>query len=191
MSNEQARARAFADQLADLAERGELQALLAALIEPKAVLTRVVSILDAAPDVRDTLVELLIGGLSDRSPRMRFECAHALDRFGDVRCRAPLLKLIDDPVPRVRWMALHALSCDACKEDLFGDDDEVRARIAGRALGDESVQVRRHAAVALGHARGEISIKALRAILERESDSAVLRNAHAALRNCGPEASAH
>jgi hypothetical protein len=138
---------------------------------------RVRDILETRPADRALLVGTFLRGLSHPNPRVRFECAHALDTYGDASCRAALVALIDDPVPRVRWMAMHALSCDACKDDLFGDDDEVRRRIAERALGDPSVQVRRHAVVAVGIAGGPSAAATLERVLAQESDTVVLRNA--------------
>jgi HEAT repeat protein len=133
------------------------------------------------PADRAAILAAFIKGLGHPSPRVRYECAHALDAYGDVSCREPLIALIDDPVPRVRRMAMHALSCDACGESLFGDDDLLRRRIADRALRDESVQVRRHAVVALAGAGGAIARAALQAALA-DADAAVRRNAAWGLR---------
>jgi HEAT repeat protein len=91
----------------------------------------------------------LVDGLSSARPRLRFECAHALDIFGDTSTRAPLTALMSDPVPRVRWMAMHALSCHACGEKPDALEAEVRARIGDAARLDPSPRVRRQAAVAL------------------------------------------
>ncbi len=91
----------------------------------------------------------LVGGLASPRPRLRFECAHALDIFGDASTRTPLTALMSDPVPRVRWMAMHALSCHACGEKPDALEAEVRARIGEAARADPSPQVRRQAAVAL------------------------------------------
>src|SRR5579872_1560294 len=91
----------------------------------------------------------LVRGLAARRPRERFEAAHALDIFGDASTRRRLAPLMDDPVPRVRWMAMHALSCHACGEKPDALEAEVRARIARAAKSDPSPRVRRHASVAL------------------------------------------
>ncbi|HLY32223.1 MAG TPA: HEAT repeat domain-containing protein, partial [Ktedonobacterales bacterium] len=62
-----------------------------------------------------TLVDTLLIGLHHPQARVRFDCTHALDHFADDRCVEPLRRLLSDPVPRVRWMATHVLSCEACK----------------------------------------------------------------------------
>ncbi len=151
---------------------------------PRAIAVMVRDILEARPADRAVVIATYLKGLAHPNPRIRFECAHALDTYGDVSCRAPLMALIDDPVPRVRWMAMHALSCDACKEDLFGDDVEVRRRIAERALNDVSVQVRRHAVVAVAAVGGEEALATLQAVIAAETDAVVLRNALAARDRC-------
>jgi len=81
---------------------------------------------------------------------------------------------MDDPVPRVRWMAMHALSCHACSEK-----PELEAPVLGRILAavrsDPSSHVRRHAAVALAGAHAVAAVPALREAMERETDRKVLR----------------
>jgi len=61
------------------------------------------------------VVELALRGLEHRNPKVRYNCAHALDWLGDDRCVSALVALLNDPVPRVRAIALHALQCDDCK----------------------------------------------------------------------------
>jgi HEAT repeats len=56
------------------------------------------------------LVDALLGGITHQSPRVRYDCVHALDHFADERCMEPLWHALNDPVPRVRRMALHVLS---------------------------------------------------------------------------------
>jgi HEAT repeat protein len=82
---------------------------------------------------------------------MRAECAHALDTFGDASVRPALAALLDDPVPKVRAAAIHALSCHACSDAKPAAlEPELAARIAAAALSDASRKVRLHASVALG-----------------------------------------
>jgi hypothetical protein len=118
--------------------------------------------------------QALIRGLASTA-RDRFECAHALDIFGDESTRAPLVPLMDDPVPRVRWMAMHALTCHACGAKPAILDVQIRARIIEAARSDPNVRVRFHAAHALA-AAGEISaIPVLREVLARETNAKVVR----------------
>ena len=67
---------------------------------------------------RGTLADvttLIVKGLDHPNAKVRYECAHLLDSFGDDRCILALTDLLEDPVPRVRAIALHSLVCDACK----------------------------------------------------------------------------
>ena len=144
--------------------------------------------LEAEPEVLRRVQDVYLQGLSHPSPKVRFECAHAIDFYGDATCRGPLVVLLDDPVPRVRRMAVHALGCDACKADLFGDDEDLRRRLAAMALGDPSVQVRRHAVWAVGAAGGAEAAATLRRVLANEGDTAALRNARLGLRRLGEAA---
>ena len=63
----------------------------------------------------DEVIALIVKGLDHANAKVRYECAHLLDSFGDDRCVQTLVRLLEDPVPWVRAIALHALVCDACK----------------------------------------------------------------------------
>lgn len=141
----------------------------------RGVIEVVRDMLEARRADRSLVLATCLKGLAHDNPGVRFECAHALDSFGDASCRGPLVKLIDDPMPRVRWMAMHALSCDGCKDQPFGNDDELRSKITARVLTDTSVQVRRHAVLALGIWGGASAVATLEVIMAHETDIAVLR----------------
>lgn len=170
-----------------LARAGDLPTLLKSLVVKKAQLEVAREVMKADERAYEDFVQTLIAGLSHRRPRVRFECAGALDRFGDASCREPLARLMDDPVPRVRWMAMHALSCHACGAAAGGLDAELEARIIRAANEDASLRVRRNAAVALGLAGGRGAIPALRTIIETESDAKLQRMARWALSQCEGE----
>jgi hypothetical protein len=118
----------------------------------------------------ERFVQTLMRGLEHENAHVRFECAHALDSFGDARCVEPLSKLMDDPSPRVRWMAMHALTCHACGEATCVTDEALLARIAHSAKADENAKVRYHAAIALGQSRAPMAAEALRALLAEVDD---------------------
>jgi hypothetical protein len=129
------------------------------------------------------LVDGLLEGLKSAHPRVRYDCAHALDHFADDRCVGPLRQLVDDPVPRVRRMALHVLSCDVCKLAPLSADDALVALVIDRALADPSVQVRRHATVALGGVRRDTRVdEVLETLAAQETDPAIRREARQAVR---------
>lgn len=85
----------------------------------------------------------LVYGLEHDEPRVRFDCAGALDHMADERCAEPLRRLLDDPVPRVRRAAMHSLSCDACKLSPLTYGDDLVPKLIDMALYDPSPRVRR------------------------------------------------
>lgn len=65
------------------------------------------------------LVEGLLEGLKHASPKVRYDCAHALDHLADERCIEPLRRLLDDPVPRCgAWRCMSSVvmpaNCSPC-----------------------------------------------------------------------------
>lgn len=95
----------------------------------------------------------------------------------------PLRQLVDDPVPRVRRMALHVLSCDVCKLAPLPADDDLVALVIDRALADPSIQVRRHATVALGSGHCDTRVEhVLETLATQETDPAIRREARHAVR---------
>lgn len=84
--------------------------------------------------------------------------AHAapyFDHFGDARCIALLRALVADPVPRIRRMALHALSCETCKLAPLPGDTDLVGLLTDYALHDPSIKVRRHATYGLASRRDD------------------------------------
>ena len=57
----------------------------------------------------------LIWGLGHASPAVRRCCLELLDTHPDEDAIPAIVALLSDPVPRVRWHAVHALACDVCK----------------------------------------------------------------------------
>ena len=137
------------------------------------------------------VVDTLILGLEHPQPAVRYCCAGALDHFGDERCVEPLRRLVADPVPRVRRVALHALGCDACKLMPWPRDCDAIVLFIDRALNDTSITVRRHAASELDRYGHDPRVMgALRLLADRESDPAILRGVDRALRRHGRTAPA-
>ena len=133
------------------------------------------------------VVDVLILGLANPQPSVRYRCAAALDHFGDERCFELLRHLVADPVPRVRRMALHALGCDACKRAALPRECDVPALVIDRALHDASIAVRRAAAGELGQqCHDPRTLEALRLLADRESDPAILRSVDRALQQHSP-----
>lgn len=90
-------------------------------------------------------LEALIGRLSHDNPAVRWQRLELLDAHPDKRAVPTILDLLDDPVPRVRWHALHALECDVCKGSDSLLDDDILGKIRLVAINDESERVRTYA----------------------------------------------
>ncbi|HJZ47005.1 MAG TPA: HEAT repeat domain-containing protein [Roseiflexaceae bacterium] len=128
------------------------------------------------------LVDALLQGADHPHPRVRFLVAQAMDHFADARCAAPLRHLLRDPVPRVRWAALHSLSCEECKLAPIAANDDLVELVIELALNDPSIRVRRAATYALGgDCYDSRAVAALQQLLAREADPALLRSARWAL----------
>jgi hypothetical protein len=126
------------------------------------------------------LVDGLLEGLNHSEPRVRYNCAGALDHLADERCTEPLRQLLNDPVPRVRRAALHSLSCDACKISPLPNRDALTDKIMQMALKDSSIRVRRVAADSLAESCDPRALSVLQELLE-EDDSLLQRTARLAL----------
>lgn len=136
-------------------------------------------------DTLSAVIDGLVRGLEHPKPRVRFNCAGALDHLVDERAAAPLRRRLDDPVPRVRRAALHSLSCDACKLSPLPQTDDLTPKLISMALSDPSIRVRRAAVSVLeSYCRDARAVEALRG-LGLETDTAVSRSAKQALRRLG------
>ena len=95
--------------------------------------------------VSEQKLEALIWGLSHDNPVVRWQCLELLDAHPDQRAVPAILGLLDDPVPRVRWHALHALECDVCKGGESLLDDPILAKIGELAEHDGNKRIRAYA----------------------------------------------
>ena len=165
-------ARLDAEQLAEkwfaLAEAGDLRALDRALAVGKGRKEAARTVMRLSRARYAAFQQVLVTGLSAQRERVRFGCAGALDTFGDALTRAPLAALMDDPVPRVRWMAMHALGCLACGEKPAVLEPPIRARMLSALATDPSPQVRRHAAFTLGAVHEMAAAPIIEAMLAEE-----------------------
>ncbi len=97
----------------------------------------------------DRVIEVILKGLQLPDSRWRYEAVAMVDRLGDDRCVEPLSRLLTDPVPRIRRMVLHSLSCQHCKITPLQTCTDYLPQIIEVSLHDSSVQVRRHAVYTL------------------------------------------
>jgi HEAT repeat protein len=90
-------------------------------------------------------IEALIQGLLHPDPAVRRSCLEILDQHPAPQAVASIVDCLDDSVPRVRWHAVHALVCDACKPGTRYADAGLLRRIAEIAERDPNPRVRRQA----------------------------------------------
>jgi HEAT repeat protein len=89
-------------------------------------------------------------GLTDPDPQVRWWCIQLLDHVPDERAVVALADVLDDPVPRVRRNAAHALGCIACKPTWDGQlSSDVLHRLTNTADNDPNGKVRTEARTAL------------------------------------------
>ncbi len=165
-----------------LAESGDLDRLWVSMIVSRTRMDQARVVLLEQPERNDKLVTTLIAGLVHHKGRVRFEYAHLLDTFGDARCIEPLRALMDDPVPRVRWIAMHALTCHGCNPETCIEDPELIARIDEAARQDESLRVRFHATIALGLSKSALARPLLEQLRATAPDAKLRRAAEYGLR---------
>jgi HEAT repeat protein len=91
-----------------------------------------------------------VAGLGDPNPKVRWWCVALLDHMPDREITHVVAPLLDDPVPRVRRMAAHALGCTGCRPGCpLSLPTYVVDRLAGLAEGDPNTKVRMEARLAL------------------------------------------
>jgi HEAT repeats len=166
--------RDLADELLALAS-SDIVALAARMAIPLRDILEVRAYLLETKSLR-LLVDGLLRGLEHSRPKVRADCAGALDHFADERCAEPLTRLLSDPVPKVRRHALHSLSCDACKLVPLKVTGDLVAKLIEMTLHDPSIRVRRAALGNLGASCGDPrALKAVSEIVSSESDVEMVR----------------
>jgi hypothetical protein len=78
--------------------------------------------------VTEDALQALIDGLHHQNAQVRWWCVQLLDHCSDSRAIDAVVPMLDDPVPRVRRNAAHALSCTGCKPTWSGDVSERAVR---------------------------------------------------------------
>ncbi len=122
-------------------------------------------------------VDAAIAGLSDPDPRVRYGAADFMDHHADEDCVEKLRDMaLNDPVPYVRDVALHALGCQRCKpQPLAVDTLDIMLL---RARSEESWKMRRGAVWSLSQRTMEPGVKeTLLEIAERDPDPRVAQAA--------------
>lgn len=94
-------------------------------------------------------MDALIWGLSHENAVVRRVCLEFLDAHPDESAIPAIIVCLDDPVPRVRWHAVHALICDTCKAGKSYLTEDVLTRVEALAANDPSPKVRAQACYGL------------------------------------------
>ncbi len=175
------RIRQIAEHITESAASGAISQVLAALVIPaRDILALREYLTERGGYTR--LVDALLNGVDHPHPRVRFLVAQAMDHFADARCAAPLRAMLRDHVPRVRWAALHSLTCEACKLAPIAQNDDLAELVIELALQDPSIRVRRAATYGLGgDCYDPRAVAALEQLLAHETDETILRGARWAL----------
>lgn len=97
-------------------------------------------------------LDAVIWGLGHESPVVRRGCLEILDLHPDPSAVPHIVARLSDPVPRVRWHAVHALICDACKPGHRLEDEGITRLVRERARNDPNPKVRREAERGLAEA---------------------------------------
>jgi hypothetical protein len=185
---EQQRLHTLAERLVEAARQADLARLFPALFAPARDMLAVRAYL-VEHGTYTLIIDALLRGIDHPGARTRFLTAQAMDHFADVRCVEPLRRLLHDPIPRVRWAALHSLACEACKLEPMAAPEDLVSELVDMALHDPSIKVRRVAAYELGTACPDArALTALETLLARDTDRAIRRNALAALNLHRPSA---
>jgi HEAT repeat protein len=111
-------------------------------------------------------------GLQHQKTIVRRQCVNILDHLVDEDSLSVLASSLDDADPGVRARALHALSCDRCKEGACRPAEELWVPRALELLGHPDPDLRAAAIDALGRvaARRSDASKALAIAAQREVD---------------------
>jgi len=178
---QQQRIQAMAERLLAAAKQPEMQPVFDALFAPNRDMLAMRAYL-IAHDVYAAVIDALLRGVADPNARIRYLSTQAMDHFADPRCAEPLRQLLHDPVPRVRWAALHSLSCDDCKIRPLSKPDNLVLSIIDMALHDPSIKVRRVAAWELGkYLPDKTALATLETLMAHEADPGIRRNVKAGL----------
>lgn len=114
-------------------------------------------------------------GMRHPNPMVRRLCASILDRLADDTAYVDLVAALDDDDPGVLKRALHALACDACKENECRPGEELFVPRALELLHHPNPDIRASAIDTLGKvvARRPDVADALAAVAEHDRDAGV------------------
>lgn len=127
------------------------------------------------------IAALQAAALHHPNARVRRDCLNVLDHDANDESTDVFLAALGDPVPKVRVIAVHAISCERCRVGALCVGDVVPV-LADVLAGDDSAKVR-HAALFVLHTladRDEQAREAIRRAAIGDPDELVRRAACAA-----------
>jgi HEAT repeat protein len=120
-------------------------------------------------------------GLKSENADVRMHCARLLDHLVDEASWPELVGMLDDPDPRVRVHAVHALACDRCKDNSCrADKADVMPKAIRLLATDPDHQVRGYAVGLVGrwvHDDDGVAAAALVAAHEHDPHPSVRKSA--------------
>lgn len=90
--------------------------------------------------------EALIAGLDNSNAKVRWWCLQLMDHLADESFAPDIMRMLKDSVGKVRLHALHALTCDGCKQDKCALDIDLTKVLNELAENDPDARVREEAA---------------------------------------------
>lgn len=103
----------------------------------------------------DDVFDGLVRGTRHSNPVVRWWSVQLLDHCPEERATTALVALFDDPVPRVRRNAVHAVGCPACKPSAdLSCDPALLARLQRIADDDPNAKVRAEASLSMARLGG-------------------------------------
>jgi HEAT repeat protein len=106
-------------------------------------------------ELTDDVFAGLVRGTQHDNPVVRWWSVQLLDHCPNERATAALVPLFDDPIPRVRRNAVHAVGCPACKPTAtMACDPAVLDRLRLIARDDPSPKVRAEAVLSIARLSG-------------------------------------
>jgi HEAT repeat protein len=156
--------------------RTDNEALVSSLGDPQRTVAAYRELLRRGQDA----VGAIRAGLHHESPAVREGCCRLLDHLVDTDSMGQLLAMADDPDPRVRTAAFHALACDRCKDGTCAPGADLVLEPALRHLAsDPDPHVRTRAAELAGkfvHTDGR-AVTALETARAQDPNPAVRKKA--------------
>jgi hypothetical protein len=115
------------------------------------------------------------GAIEHPNPAVRWRCLDLLDHHGDDTIGPTVVRALDDPIPRVRRHAVHALTCARCRVGRLAVD--VLAELVRVTLNDSNEKVRLQAVDSVARLASDPRARAAVAQVAESDQSPIVRAA--------------